>query len=114
MNTTGFSEHQLDIFPFLQDRMDYFSEKGWHDLTYFTMKNYMVKCLELYNAITAETTDGTMYKNHIMQIYKQMLAQAKKCPVKSKKFNLKMEYYSLFPAKFNGTDRARFLFGEMA
>lgn len=114
MNTAGFSEKMLDIFPFLQDRMDYFTEKGWHDLTYLTMKNYLVKCLELYNMIDENTRDSGMYKNHLLQMYKQMLTRAKKCPVKSKKFNLRMEYYSVFPAKFKGTDRAEFLFGETA
>lgn len=112
MNTGGFSEKLLDIFPFLQDRMDYFTEQGWHDLTFLTMKNYLVKCLELYNMIEETDTENKVYRNHLMQMYKQMLAQAKKCPVKARKFLMKMDYYGLFPAKFRGTDRAQFLFGE--
>ncbi|MBR5521008.1 MAG: glycosyltransferase family 2 protein [Oscillospiraceae bacterium] len=112
MNSAGFSEKMLDIFPFLQDRMDYFTEKEWHDLTFLTMKNYLVKCLELYNLVADDVADGGMYKKHMLQMYKQMLSQAKKCPVKSRKFLMKMDYYALFPAKFRGTDRAQLLFGE--
>ena len=112
MNTGGFSEKLLGIFPFLQDRMDYFTEQGWHDLTFLTMKNYLVKCLELYNMIEETDTENKVYRNHLMQMYKQMLAQAKKCPVKARKFLMKMDYYGLFPAKFRGTDRVQFLFGE--
>ena len=90
--------------------MDYFTEKGWHDLTFLTIKNYLVKCLELYNLVA--DNDDNMYKKHLLQMYRQMLSQAKKCPVKSRKFLLKMEYYSLLPAKFQGTDRAQILFAE--
>lgn len=108
MKTEGFNPRKMDFLMFLQERMEYFRGKGRRDLEYLTMKNYLVKCLQLYNMPDCDK----VYKNHIMRMYGQMLSEMKNCPVKSKKFVLKMEYYKLFPAKFLGVDRAKFLFGE--
>ena len=111
MKTSQFKPGNMDILQFWQDRMDYFEANGWQTLVYLTMKNYLVKCLELYNKINSDTPDGTAYKNLLMQAYKVMLVKMKKYPVKSKKFVLQMEYYGIFPKKFAGVDRTTFLFG---
>lgn len=111
MKTSGFRPANMDVLEFWAERMDYFRTKGWDNLVYFTMKNYLVKCLELYNLIDDATADGSMYRKHLMAVYKNMLAEMKKSPVKSKKFVLQMEYYGLFPKKFADVDRNTFLFG---
>jgi len=110
MRSYSFNPQYMDIFPFWQVRMEYLQRQGWDDLVYFTMRNYMVRCLQMYNQIDENTPDGDMYKNHLMRMYKNMLSQAKKCSVKSKKFLLKMDYYGLFPGKFKNVDRKEFLF----
>lgn len=112
MKSGGFRPAKMDILGFWQDRMDYFRQNSWHDLVYFTMKNYLVKCLELYNSINSETPDGTAYKNLLMQAYKAMLTDMKNNPVYSKKFVLQMKYYGMFPKKFKEVDRKAFLFGN--
>lgn len=112
MKSGGFRPAKMDILEFWQDRMDYFRQNGWYDLVYFTMKNYLVKCLELYNSIDSETPDGTAYKNLLIQAYKTMLSDMKNNPVCSRKFTLQMNYYGLFPKKFKDVDRKTFLFGN--
>ena len=111
MKTKGFRPAGMDVLEFWTERMDYFRTKGWDNLVYFTMKNYLVKCLELYNLIDTNVPDGNMYKKHLMTTYKNMMDEMKKSPVKSKKFVLQMEYYGLFPKKFADVDRNTFLFG---
>lgn len=111
MKISYFRPSNMDILTFWQERMDYFESNGWQTLVYLTMKNYLVKCLELYNKIDSDTPEGTTYKNLLMQSYKVMLGKMKKYPVKSKKFILQMEYYGLFPKKFAEMDRNTFLFG---
>jgi len=112
MTTKGFRPSGMDVLEFWTERMDYFRAKGWDNLVYFTMKNYLVKCLELYNSIDSETPDGTAYKNLLMQAYKAMLTDMKNNPVYSKKFVLQMKYYGMFPKKFKDMDRRTFLFGN--
>ncbi len=112
MTPDKFNPKHFDILAFWQERMEYFKIRGWYDLVYFTMKNYLVKCLELYNFIDDNIPEGKAYRNHLMKIYRIMLDDMKKNPVKSKKFVIQMEYYNLFPKKFNGTDRRQFLFGN--
>ena len=111
MKTPQFRPGNMDILEFWRERMDYFESNGWQNLVYLTMKNYLVKCLELYNRINSDIPDGTAYKNLLIQAYKVMLGKLKKYPVKGKKFILQMEYYGLFPKKFAEVDRNTFLFG---
>ena len=111
MTANQFSEKNLTFLPMLEKRMEFFESRGWHTLTYFTMKNYLVHCLIHYNRIDSSVENGQVHKETLMKHYKSMLARLKKHPVKNKKFLLQMEYYGLFPKKFAGVDRVAFLFG---
>ena len=112
MNTGKFTEKNLLLFPLLEKRMAFFESKGWHSLTYLTMRNYLVHCLVIYNRIDSSTENGARYKKSLMETFKSMLKRMSKHSVKSKKFVLQMKYYSIFPEKFANIDRNTFLFGE--
>ena len=112
MKVDYFKSGNMSILEFWQERMDYFESNGWQNLVYLTMKNYLAKCLELYNKIDENTPDGKSYKHLLLQAYKVMLGKLRSYPVKSKKFLLQMEYYNLFPKKFAGIERSEFLFGQ--
>lgn len=112
MTSNDFKPSMFDIFEFWQDRIDYFYSIRQRDLAFMTMKNYLVTCLKLYNKITTDTPDGKMYKNHLKRMYSTMLKRAQHCPASSKKFILKMKYYSIKPSAFKNIDRREFLFSN--
>ena len=107
-----FSRQKMDIFPFLQDRMEYFEDRGWDDLRFMTSQRYMLACLEMRSAIPEDFPDGKMYKNHLMRMFKNMLSRAKKNKAASKKFLLKMAGYSINPGKYKAGSRQEILFGH--
>ncbi len=108
----GFKPNRLDVLSFLIEREKLFLSMRYYDLVFLTQKKYLVKCLELYNLIDENTTDGKMYKKRIIKLYKTMLKKAFSNPVKSRKFLLKMIKYAFAPQKFKGIDGHTFLYGE--
>ena len=98
---------RMDIFPFLQDRIDYFSERGMYDLSFLTMKNYLVKCLQFYNYLPEKD-----YKRLTMHMFDAMMSRRIKNPVKNKRFLLKLLRYRLFPSSFKDVDGNEFMFGN--
>ncbi|MEG1782282.1 MAG: glycosyltransferase [Oscillospiraceae bacterium] len=110
MKPDSFKENLFDTFVAYEDRLSYFEGKNMPDLMFFTQKNYLVAALSLYNSIKEDVIDGKMYKTHLMRMYRDMLSRAGKNPASSRKFILKMKWYSLCPKAFKGVKREDFLF----
>lgn len=98
---------RMDIFPFLQDRIDYFAGRGMYDLVFLTMKNYLVKCLQFYNYLPEKD-----YKRLTMHMFDAMMSRRIKNPVKNKRFLLKLLRYRLLPSSFKDVDGNEFMYGK--
>ena len=108
---SSFRPEKMAVFGAYEDRIDYFDSKGWYDLSFMTMRGYMVKCLEMKRLVTDDVENAKGYRLILNTMRKDMMKRAAKCPVRSKRFLLRMRYY-LTIGKFKEEDRAKLLFGK--
>ncbi len=111
MGQKAFRPAQMDALAFLRRRADYLAAQGWHDLVFLTLKDTLVRTLQLYNRIDAATPDGGRYRRQLMAQYRTVYARALRCPVRSLRFLARMALYGLHPTGFAGVDGHKFLYG---
>ena len=98
---------KMDIFPFLQDRADYFVSRGMNDLAGATQVKYLVKCLQLYNAFADKT-----YKNHMLRMFDAAVGSYRKNPAASRRTLLTLYRYRLMPSSLSDEAAWEIMYGK--
>lgn len=98
---------KMDIFPFLQDRADYFVSRGMNDLAGATQVKYLVKCLQLYNAFADKT-----YKNHMLRMFDAAVGSYRKNPAAGRRTLLTLYRYRLMPSSLSDEAAWEIMYGK--
>ena len=106
-----FNPKKTSILPFTLQLIDFFEGRGWQDIKYMAMRDYLVSCMEFYSLADKNKPEEKEWKDKMLKEYRSMLKKAFKNPASSKRFLLKMERYRFFPDSYIHGRRGRILYG---